>query len=405
MDVQTAFLNGALEEEIYMSQPEGYKVKGKENSVCKLNKSLYGLKQASRFWYKTMDAYLKKNDYVQCQADTCLYMKQVGAEFIIIALYVDDLLLACNNSKLLQKEKDALKEQFCMKDLGEAHYLLGIQIKRNRAEKRMLLLQNTYLSNLLQKYGMQNCRAVTTPQVPGSTLSANKSDPIHKQKYQALIGSLTYAVTATRPDLAQALGTVNQFSSNPSGEHWQSVKRILRYIKGTLDLGIQFDGSKEDDVKLSGFVDADWGGDVNGRKSQSGYIFSLCGGVVSWASKKQTSVALSSTEAEYVAACLATQEAIWLRSLLADLNFIQEEPTIIHEDNQGAIAMSKNPKFHARTKHIDIKYQFIRDKVESGELLLKYCPSSDMIADMLTKALPRTLFQKFRLMRNIADDA
>ena len=252
---------------------------------------------------------------------------------------------------------------------------------------------------------MQNCRAVTTPKVPGSTLSANKSDPIHKQKYQALIGSLTYAVTATRPDLAEALGTVNQFSSNPSGEHWQSVKRILRYIKGTLDLGIQFDGSKEDELKLSGFVDADWGGDVNGRKSQSGYIFSLCGGVVSWASKKQTSVALSSTEAEYVAACLATQEAIWLRSLLADLNFIQEEPTIIHEDNQGAIAMSKKPKFHARTKHIDIKYHFIRDKVESGELLLKYCLSSDMIADMLTKALPRTLFQKFRLMMNIADDA
>ena len=252
---------------------------------------------------------------------------------------------------------------------------------------------------------MQNCRAVTKPQVPGSRLSANKSDPIHKQKYQALIGSLTYAVTATRSVLAQALGTVNQFSSNPNGEHWQSVKRILRYIKGTLDLGIQFDGSKEDEVKLSGFVDADWGGDVNGRKSQSGYIFSLCGGVVSWASKKQTSVALSSTEAEYVAACLATQEAIWLRSLLADLNFIQEEPTIIHEDNQGAIAMSNNPKFHARTQHIDIKYHFIRDKVESCELLLKYCPSSDMIADMLTKALPRTLFQKFRLMMNIADDA
>ena len=207
------------QEEIYMSQLEGYKVKGKENSVCKLNKSLYGLKQASRCWYKIMDAYLKKNDYVQCQADTCLYMKQVGAEFIIIALYVDDLLLANNNNKLLQKEKDSLKEQFCMKDLGEAHYLLGIQIKRNRAEKKMLLHQNTYLSNLLQKYGMQNCRAVTTPQVPGSTLSANKSDPIHKQKYQAVIGSLTYAVTATRPDLAQALGTVNQFSSNPSGEH------------------------------------------------------------------------------------------------------------------------------------------------------------------------------------------
>eukprot|EP00795_Rhopilema_esculentum_P008820 gene8820-biopygen1729 len=343
MDVQTAFLNGELEEEIYMLQPEGYKEKGKENFVCKLNKSIYGLKQASRCWFKTMDAYMKNNDYEQCQADSCLYVKRVGAEFIIIALYVDDMLLACSSNQLLQNEKEALQKRFCMKDLGEARYCLGIQIERNRAEKRMLLHQSTYLSNLLRKYGMQNCKEVSTPQVTGSTLLANEGDPVDKQRYQALIGSLTYAVTATRPDIAQALGSVNQFSSNPSGEHWQSVKRILRYIKGTLDWGIQFDGSKEEGVQLSGFVDADWGGNVNGRKSQSGYMFTICGGVVSWASKKQTSVALSSTEAEYVAACLATKEAVWLRSLLADLNFTQEEPTVVQEDNQGAIAMSKNP--------------------------------------------------------------
>ena len=232
------------------------------------------------------------------------------------------MLLACNSKKLLQNEKEALQKQFCMKYLGEARYCLGIQIERNRAEKKILLHQSTYLKNLLQKFGMQNCRSVSTPQVPGSTLFTNEGDPIDKQKYQALVGSLTYAVTATRPDIAQALGSVNQFSSNPSAEHWQIIKRILRYIEGTLDWGIQFDGSKEKEVQLNGFVDADWGGDVNGRKSQSGYMFTICGGVVSWASKKQTSVALSSTEAEYVAACLATQEVVWLRSLLADLNFV-----------------------------------------------------------------------------------
>ena len=287
MDVQTAFLNGELEEEIYMLQPEGYKEKGKENFVCKLNKSIYGLKQASRCWFKTMDAYMKNNDYEQCQADSCLYVKRVGAEFIIIALYVDDMLLACSSKQLLQNEKEALQKRFCMKDLGEARYCLGIQIERNRAEKRMLLHQSTYLSNLLRKYGMQNCKEVSTPQVTGSTLLANEADPVDKQRYQALIGSLTYAVTATRPDIAQSLGSVNQFSSNPSGEHWQSVKRILRYIKGTLDWGIQFDGSKEEGVQLSGFVDADWGGNVNGRKSQSGYMFTICGGVVSWAGKQE----------------------------------------------------------------------------------------------------------------------
>ena len=198
------------------------------------------------------------------------------------------MLLACNSTKLLRSEKEALQKQFCMKDLGEARYCLGIQIERNRAEKKMLLHPSTYRKNLLQKYGMQNCRAVPTPQVTGSRLFANEGDPVDRQKYQALIGSLADAVTATRPDIAQALGSVNQFSSNPSAEHWQSVKRILCYIKGTLDWGIQFDGSKEKEVQLNGFVDADWGGDVNGRKSQSGYMFTICGGIVSWASKLGT---------------------------------------------------------------------------------------------------------------------
>ena len=320
---------------------------------------------------------------------------------MIISLFVDDLLLACNSVQMLKKEKEELQKRFCMKDLGEVHYLLGIQIERDRANKKMLLHQEKYLHDMLYKYGMQDCKPVSTPQVTGSTLVVNDGNSIDKQKYQAIIGSLTYAVTTTRPDIAQALGSVNQFSSNPSEEHWQSLKRILRYIKGTLDFGIEFDGSMESDIQLIGFVDADWGGNLNGRKSQSGYLFSICGSLVSWASKKQTTVALSSTEAGYVAASLATQEAIWLRSLLADLNFIQDEPTVIFEDNQGAIAMSRNPKYHGRTKHIDIKHHFVRDKCESGDIVLTYCSTNDMIADMLTKALPRTLFERFRTLLNM----
>ena len=170
-------------------------------------------------------------------------------------------------------------------------------------------------------------------------------------KYQALIGGRTYAVTATRPDLIQALGTVNQFCSNPREEHWKAAKRILRYIKGTIDYGITFDGNKETDVELKGYVDADWGSNPNGRKSHSGYLFTVCGGVISWASKKQSVVALSSTEAEYVAASLASQEAIRLRALLGDTSFVQKKPTVIKEDNKGAIALSRNPKYHPRTKH------------------------------------------------------
>ncbi|XP_046858511.1 secreted RxLR effector protein 161-like [Xenia sp. Carnegie-2017] len=215
-------------------------------------------------------------------------------------------------------------------------------------------------------------------------------------KYQALIGALTYAVTATRPDLAQALSTVNQFCANPSQNHWNAAKRILRYIKGTINHGICFDGHKESEVKLSGFVDADWGCDPNNRKSHSGYLFMICGGLISWASKKQSIVALSSTEAEYVAASQACQEAIWLRGLLRDLNFTQKEPTMIKEDNQGAISLSKNQKYHPRTKHIDIKYHFIRDKVLKKEIALEYCTSQQMVADMLTKPLGKTVFQRMR---------
>ena len=265
----------------------------------------------------------------------------------------------------------------------------------------MKLHQAQYLTNLLEKFGMQDCKPVATPVDQSTKLLPNEGEPVNKEQYQALIGGLTYAVTATRPDLAHALGTVNQFCSNP-GEHWKAAKRILRYIKGTIDYRITFDGNKVTNVKLKGYVDADWGSNPNGRKSQSGYLFTVCG-VISWASKKQSVVALSSTEAEYIAASLASQEAVWLRSLLGDISFVQKEPTVIKEDNQGTIALSRNPEYHPRTKHIDIKYHFIRDKVEKKELVLEYYPTEQMLADLLTKQLGKTLFQRLRGLMGVRD--
>ena len=250
MDVATAFLNGTLKEEIFMKQPEGYAKKNKENLVCKLQKSIYGLKQASRCWYNTMHNFLKELDYKQCSSDTCLYTKQVGANFVIIALFVDDLLIASNNMQLLQNEKRLLSGKFEMKDLGEAHYILGIQIKRDRSKKLTMLHQSKYLMQLLEKFGMKDCRPVMTPQDQNVKLLPNEGEAHDKAKYEALIGSITYAVTGTRPDLAQALGSLSQFCSNPGTEHWVAAKRILRYIKGSLNYGIVYDGSKEKDVKL-----------------------------------------------------------------------------------------------------------------------------------------------------------
>ena len=403
MDVSTAFLNGKMKENIYMSQPEGYIQEGKENMVCKLNKSIYGLKQASRCWYDTLDNFLKESKYKQCTADSCIYMKRVGGQYMCIAVYVDDILIASNCIAMLQDEKNLLQECFNTKDLGEAHYCLGIQIQRNREQKQMFLHQTKYLNSLLIKYGMSNCKSISTPHEQNQVMMPKYGEPVDKTRYQAIIRSITYAVTATRPDLAQALGSVNQFASNPSKEHWIAVKRVLRYIQGTLNHRILYDGQKEKSIQLEGYVDADWGSNPNGRKSQSGYSFFICGGIISWASKKQPIIALSSTEAEYIAANLALQEAIWLRSLLSDLGFVQKQPTSINEDNQSAIALCKNPKFHSRTKHFDIKYRFIREKRKDSAITLKYCATEHMIADAMTKALGKIKFQRFKDLMGVSN--
>lgn len=401
MDVQTAFLNGSIKEEVYMDQPAGFTVKSKKVLVCKLNRSLYGLKQASRCWNETFTNFLLNNGYKQSKSDTCLYIKNDGDSFIIIVLFVDDLLIACNCLKLLNNEKDILKKQFCMKDLGDVKHLLGIQIERDRINKKLFLHQSVYLNNLLSKYGMSDCKPVETPQVLGSHLVPNEGSPVDIKKFQAIVGSITYAVICTRPDLAAALNVISQYCSNPGFIHWQFLKRILRYIKHTVNFGIEFNGCIENSIELLGYVDADWGGSIDGRKSRSGYIFKICGGIISWISKKQTTVALSSTEAEYLAASLAVQECVWLRSVLFDLNFTQSQPSVIFEDNQSTISLSKNAKFHARTKHIDVKHHFIRDKFENNEIILKYCSSNMMLADILTKPLSKPLFQKFCDLMNI----
>ena len=280
MYVQTAFLHGKLSEEIYMEQPRGYEKAGNENLVCKLERGLYSLKQASRCWFLTIDEFLQASSYKQCDGDRCVYLKTVEDKFLILALYVDDVILATNSQELLKSEKEKLMTRFTMKDLGEAKFCLGIQIILKRKEGKMLLLQKSYLENLLEKFGMENSKPISTPQDLGMKLSKNEDEPIETKRYQAAIGGLTYAVCATRPDLAAALSSLNQYSSNPSQEHWKAVKRVYRYIKGTLDYGLLYQSSQHGNVQLKGYVDADWGGTEN-RKSISGYLFTLGSNLVS----------------------------------------------------------------------------------------------------------------------------
>ena len=396
MDVKTAFLNGKLTEEIYMQQPEGYVDQKHPDYVCKLHKSLYGLKQSARCWNNVIDEYFKDHGYIQNKADQCVYIKNIiknqKKSTMIIFLHVDDIIMACNDKEMMKNEKKEMEKKFEMQDL--AHHILGMNISRKRKEHMLRISQRNYLEKVLERFQMKDCKPVATPIEPNNTLTKLKAEetPMNLTDYQAAVGCLTYAMTMTRPDLATALGILGNFLSNPGQEHWKALKRVLRYIKGTLDVGLEFNASNQTAVNVTGFTDADWGADVTERKSTSGYTFTVCGGLVSWRSKRQEIVALSSTEAEYIALSLAAQEVVWLKSFVKDLGYNQEN-YVLYEDNQCAIALTKNPENHARTKHIDIRYHFVRDLVQKKEIEVDYCPTTDMLADIMTKGLSRPRFQ------------
>ena len=289
-----------------------------------------------------------------------------------------------------------------MVDQGELQFILGMSVKRDRKRKTLFISQEKYLENTLNRFGMKDCKPVSTPLDTGKTFHKRTTDeePFNKETYQQAIGCLTYVSTATRPDIAAAVGLLSQYMADPSNDHWLGIKRLLRYIKGTFMYGLKFVAHENDD-DLLGYADTNWAGDVDTRRSTSGYIFKIADGVVSWRSKKQSTVAKSTTEAEYVALSQATQEAIWLRRLLSDLGCKADGPTLIKEDNQGAIEIARNPKFHNRTKHIDMTFHFIRERIASKDIKVEYCSTHDMIADIMTKALPKDRFEKLRSLLNV----
>lgn len=395
VDVTTAFLNGELKEEVYMRQPEGFVTPGKEHLVCKLKKSIYGLKQSPRCWNTALDSHLKKMGFV---SDPCIYRAASGESFLL-GVYVDDIVLASKSSARLEEVKRALAKKFDIKDMGKLHHFLGMKIVQDKATGKVWIGQPAYTESLLQKFEMETAKAVATPVDTGTKLMKAIDEECFDQRlYQSAIGSLLYLSVATRPDIAFAVSSAAKFSANPTKQHWTAVKRIMRYLRGTTNLGLAF--FPQVSGKCVGYCDADWGGDLDDRKSTSGYLFQVGGAAVSWRSKKQTCVALSTAEAEYVALASAAQEAVWMGQLTTELG-IEPEAITIFEDNQSAISMTKNPQFHGRAKHIDLKYHFVRDQVSEGTVKLEYCPSKEMIADMLTKGLPKDQFVKLRQLAGL----
>lgn len=415
MDVKTAFLYGTVEEDIYVEQPEGFE-DGSER-VCKLNKALYGLKQSPRIWYETLTTFLKSLGYSKIDADFSIFAK----DGTIVSIYVDDLKITGSSMTDINFLKQALSKRFQMVDLGPISYYLGISITRDRPNRILRLSQQTYLEKVLRDHGMWESKPVATPmegRLEAGPEGFQATDD-SRLRYQSAVGSLMYAMLGTRPDLAFSVSVVSRYSSNPTDTHWTAVKRIFRYIKGTLTLELTFSGPL---MSLSGYTDADWAGDVDTRRSTSGYVFNIGSGAISWSSKRQPTVALSSCEAEYMGQTQATKEAIWLSALLDQLNPPEAPgantvqmtannanvalaclPTsfsfgavIIHCDNQGAIALAKNPQAHTRSKHINTHWHYQRERIEDGSVEFKYVPTEEQVADGLTKALPKDKFLAFR---------
>jgi hypothetical protein len=399
LDVKTAFLYGDLEEEIYMKQPVGFEKGNSEKVVCLLKKSLYGLKQAPRQWYKRFDSFVLKLGFQRSNYDTCLYCRGNGGKnSLYLVLYVDNMLLASYDKSEIDFIKQKLKSEFEMKDLGAAKKILGIQIYRDKDKNMLFLNHHDYVIKILRKFNMFDCKPVTLPLANHFKLSSDfcpktdeEFDRMSKIPYANVIGSVMYLMVCTRPDLAFSISILSRFMSNPGEEHWNALKWLLRYLKGTSNFGLMFKMNKEG-VTLKGFTDSDFAGDRDNRKSTSSYFFTLCGTVISWKSQLQKIVALSSTEAEYIAASDAFKEGIWLSGLLKELGFVDEN-AILYSDNQSAIHLSKNPMFHDRTKHIDIRYHFIRDIISKGIMTIGKVATQFNPSDMGTKIIPLNKFQ------------
>ena len=400
MDVKTAFLNGDLEEEVYMKQPEGFSSSNGENLVCKLKKSIYGLKQASRQWYLKFHSVISSFGFEENIMDQCIYHKVSGSKICYLILYVDDILLASNDKGLLHEVKQFLSKKFDMKNMGEASYVIGIKIHRDRARCVLGLSQETYLNKVLERFRMKDCSPSVAPIVKGDKLSLDqcpKNDFEREQMknipYASAVGSLMYAQVCTRPDIAFVVGMLGRYQSNPGLDHWKLAKKVMRYLQGTKDYMLMY--RRTDELEVIGYSDSDYAGCLDSRKSTSGYIFMLAGGAVSWRSVKQTLTATSTMEAEFVSCFEATSHGVWLKSFMSGLRIVDSvsRPLRIFCDNSAAIFMAKNNRSSSQSKHIDIKYLATRERVKDKKVVIENISTELMIADPLTKGMPPKIFK------------
>lgn len=390
IDVNNAFLQGRLKDEVYVKQPPGFVDQDRPHFVCRLKKALYGLRQAPRAWYQELRNYLLTLGFVNSVADTSLFIKRAGHQVLYVLVYVDDMLITGNDKSAISQLITTLDSRFSLKDLGETKYFLGVEM--TRSSSGLHLHQQKYITDLLEKTKMTAAKPVSTPMSPTPKLSLKSGTKLdNASEYRATIGSLQY-LSFTRPDIAYAVNKLSQYMHCPTDLHWSAAKRILRYLAGTPSHGILL--RRNTPLTLHGFSDADWAGDVDDFLSTNAYVVYLGSSPISWSSRKQKGVARSSTEAEYRAVANAASEICWITSLLTELGVRLSTPHVIYCDNIGATHLSANPIFHSRMKHLALDFHFIRDNVQAGTLRVSHVSTRDQLADPLTKALSRPRFQE-----------
>nr|CAE01581.2 OSJNBa0068L06.7 [Oryza sativa Japonica Group] len=389
MDVKTTFLNGELDEETYMDQPNGFVVEGQEGKVCKLLKSLYGLKQAPKQWHEKFDKTLTSAGFAVNEADKCVYYCHGGGKEVILCLYVDDILIFGTNLEVINEVKSFLSQNFDTKDLGVADVILNIELIRG--ENGITLLQSHYVEKILNHFGYIDSKPSPTPYDPSLLLRKNKRIARNQLEYSQIIGSLMYLASATRPDISFAVSKLSRFTSNPGDDHWRALERVMRYLKVTMELGLHYTGYH---AVLEGYSDSNWISDVDEIKATSGYVFTLGGGAVSWRSSKQTILTRSTMEAELTALDTATVEAEWMRDLLMDLPIVEKPvPAILMNcDNQTVIVKVNSYKDNMKSsRHVKRRLKSVRKLRNFGVITLDYIQTAKNLADPFTKGLSRNV--------------
>ncbi len=405
VDVKSAYLNAPLEEEIYLVAPEGCTSK-----YWRLKKGLYGLRQAGRQWYIHLHEAYSSLGFTRCESDWSVYIRKTASALTISASSVDDLLIASSSKSESDLTASQIQEKFAITDGGDTEWLLGCRIRRWRERRLLMIDQEQYTTQILSDFKMENCNAVKMP-CPLFRLTTNMCSKTDDERltaaqlpYCAIVGKCMYLSNCTRPDISFAVRELAKFMSNYGPKHYEAAKHLLRYLQGTRGRGIIYGNAPNPYPIFKAFADSDWAMS-EGRKSVSGYIVELANGPLTWSSKQQVVIALSSCEAEYLACSHCARQILWLRSLFDELGFPQRHATSLFCDNQGTVACTHDPQAHSHMKHIDIPAHFIRDCVNHRLIDVIHIPGIENPADLLTKPLHRTIHQKWLLRIAMHQDA